>query len=360
MDPYRLYKLAERWYTEVPRRLNSGRAFPPLQMVLELTYRCNLHCPMCYQRRQEQQLGVGRGKKQGELGLEEIKKIINQTPRWALIIFTGGEPFVRKDVLAILEYASRERRCHIVTNGTLITDEVAEALVGMGLLSVGISIEGDEEVHDSIRGAGTFGKAVGAMKRIRQFRAKAKKRFPLLNIKTTITASNVGSLVKIVDLGSEVGADYCSLQIMNTSLCTSGMYFHGTFDAYLAPPPRIDDFDLDLLDAQLKAAVSRAAEKEVTLRFSPALSHGQILAHYGNTLDVRQFECTALWSGINVSAYGDVYPCLNYRIGNLQEHSLKELWNGERYRNFRKAILEKGLFPGCRGCCDLVDRSRRR
>jgi sulfatase maturation enzyme AslB (radical SAM superfamily) len=80
IDLYRLYKLLERWYTGVPRLFNSGRALPPLQMVFELTYRCNLRCPMCYQRRQEKLLGVSHGKASQELDLEAIKRIIDQTP----------------------------------------------------------------------------------------------------------------------------------------------------------------------------------------------------------------------------------------------------------------------------------------
>jgi MoaA/NifB/PqqE/SkfB family radical SAM enzyme len=327
-------------------------------MVIELTYRCNLRCPMCYQRRQEQELGIGGGGlREGELSLEEIQGLIGQMPRWALIIFTGGEPFVRRDILPILEYASRKRRCHLVTNGTLITDEMAKAMVSMGVMSIGMSIEGDQETHDRIRGAGTFVKATKAMEQIRRFRLASNRKYPLLNIKTTITADNVGSLKDIVDLAQKVGADYCTLQIMNTSLCTSGMYLHDTPDAYGTRPPPIESFDLDSLRTQLEEASAHAAEKGISLRTSPQIGPDQIVAHYGNAISIQDYTCSAPWSGINVSAYGDVYPCLNYRIGNIREASLGELWNGKRYRDFRHRLQTGGLFPACVGCCDLTHRS---
>jgi MoaA/NifB/PqqE/SkfB family radical SAM enzyme len=354
IDLYQLYKLLERWYTGVPRLFNSGRALPPLQMVFELTYRCNLRCPMCYQRRQEKLLGVSHGKASQELDLEAIKGIIDQTPPWALIIFTGGEIFVRKDILSILEYASRKRRCHIVTNGTLISDETARALVEMGLLSIGFSIDGNEKIHDRMRGSGTFAKAFETMKVIHQMRSRNGRRFPLLNIKTTITQDNVGVLTDLIDVGREVEAEYCTLQIMNTSLCTSGMYFHETLDPYLSPPPPITDFDVNLLRSQLEIIESRSADQGPVVRVSPALTPSQIVSHYANAFDIRQYFCTAPWSGINVSPYGDVYPCFNYRIGSLRQSSLGELWNNERYRAFRRSLRKNGLFPGCVGCCDLI------
>lgn len=353
-DLYRFYKLLERCYTGVPRLLNSGRALPPLQMVFELTYRCNLRCPMCYQRRQEELLGVSHGQASEELGLEAIKRIIDQTPPWALIIFTGGEIFVRKDILSILEYASQKRRCHIVTNGTLISDETARALVEMRVLSIGFSIDGDRDTHDRIRGKGTFAKALEAMKVIQQVKSKSGRRFPLLNIKTTITQDNVGVLTDLVDVGCEVEADYYTLQIMNTSLCTSGMYLHETLDPYLSPPLPIPEFDANLLRSQLEIIESRPADQGPVVRFSPALTPSQIVSHYANAFDIRRYSCTAPWSGINISPYGDVYPCLNYRIGSLRESSLGKLWNNELYRAFRRGLSKNGLFPGCVGCCDLI------
>jgi len=356
MDLYGIYKSIERLYATVPQRLRflKGKALPPLQLVFELTYRCNLRCEFCYQRREEDQLGVKYDR--DELTADEIRSIIAQTAPWTLIIFSGGEPFVRKDAMSILEDTVRRRRCHVVTNGTCITSEIAERMVDSGLTSLGISIEGPEEVHDRVRGRNTFSEATGAVRRVVDCRRQRGKRFPLVNLKTTITSENVEHLAGIVDLTQELGADYCSFQIMNTSVMISGMYLCDRLDQYRQRPPLISDFPLHVLEDQLHLISERAARSRVKVRFSPDLSGSEILGHYANQLDMHNYMCFAPWAGINVSPRGEVFPCLNYRIGSVRERPLMELWNGERYREFRLSLLTKGQFAACQGCCDLTPR----
>ncbi len=357
LDLYTLYHFAERLYTGFSRHLPGGYALPPLQMVIELTYRCNLKCGFCFQRRQMEQLHLRRGGTAQELSLEEIQQIIAQTPPWCLIIFTGGEPFVRSDILDILAYAARKRRCHFVTNGALITPEAARALVDLGVLSVGFSIDGDRATHDRVRGVpGTFDRAIAAMREVRQHRQNTRRRWPLIGFKITITASNVRDLTHIIEMARQAGVDYCTYQIINTSLLTSGLQLSDEMTPYFACPDPIEGFDLEALEGQLRRLDQMRSDGAPAIRLSPNIPRGEIVAHYANELDVRSYTCYAPWSGVNVSAYGDVFPCFNYRIGSLRESTLQALWNGPRYRAFRQALRRRGLFAGCVGCCDLVYR----
>lgn len=357
MDLYGVFKSAEKLYAAIPQqfRFLKGRALPPLQVVFELTYRCNLTCEFCYQRREEDLLGVKYSR--NELTTDEIKSIVDQTAPWTLIIFSGGEVFIRKDALEILSYAAKKRRCHIVTNATYITPEIAERLVDMGLTSVGISIEGREEIHDKIRGRKTFAKATAAARMLVEYRKKRGKRFPLVNLKTTITEGNVDHLAELVNLTEELGADYCSFQIMNTSVMISGMYLYDTLEPYRQSPPPIANFPLNVLQEQLRLVGERAAKSGATVRFSPGLTAAQIQSHYANEVSMHDYTCAAPWTGMNISPQGEVFPCFNYRIGNLRQNRLMELWNGERYRKFRRTLMVKGQFAGCQGCCDLIPKA---
>lgn len=355
IDLYSVYRLIERTYTGISRRLPGGYALPPLQMVIELTYRCNLRCDFCYQRHQMEQLRVSRGSQNKELSLEEIKGIVRQTPLWSMIILTGGEPFVRSDILDIVAYITKKRRCHIVNNGTRITPDIAHALVEAGVLSVGFSIDGDALLHDRVRGVeGTFERAMSAISEIRKHRQRLNKRWPLVNFKTTITEDNVQNLGQVAEIARRVGADYHTFQIVNNSLFTSGMQLSDDMSPYVDPPAPFDGFDVDVLHKQLHMLRQMQSEGGPKIRFSPGIPIDQFVAHYANALDVSSYTCSAPWSGVNVSAYGDVFPCFNYRIGNLRDNTLRSLWNGPRYRAFRKSLKQKGLFPGCVGCCDLV------
>ena len=70
---------------------------------------------------------------------------------------TGGEPFLRPDFLAILEeMVGAGFDCYVLSNGTIITPERAQALAGLGVKGVQVSLEGPEEIHDEIRGRGSF------------------------------------------------------------------------------------------------------------------------------------------------------------------------------------------------------------
>lgn len=350
---YKLYYGLEHAYTGLSRRLPGGYALPPLQVVFELTYRCNCKCQFCYQRRQVDRVGARVTDKAQELAADQIKGIIRQTPLWSLVVFTGGEPLLRRDALEIVTYAARKRRCHIVTNGTYITPKVAEALVNSGVMSVGISLDGDRELHDTIRGIpGTFERAVRAMKEIQRVRAARGRRWPLLNIKTVICHSNVDRLQRIVALAEEVRADFCTFQMMNNSVYLSGLALNDDLSLYEARPDPVEDFDLDALKQELVALVRPRVEKPV-IRFIPALSPDEYVMHYDNRIDPRDYFCQTPWATLNISAYGDVFPCLNYHIGSLRTDRLATVWNSGRYRAFRQAIKRRGLFPNCVGCCDL-------
>lgn len=353
MDYYKLYYTLERLYAGISRHLPGGYALPPLQVVFELTYRCNLKCHFCYQRRQVDQLGVRASDKVRELSTDEIKHIVHRTPLWSLIVFSGGEPLLRKDALEIISYATQKRRCHIVTNGTYITTEMAEALVDVGVMSLGISLDGDQQLHDAIRGVpGTFEKALQAVRSIQRFRTEKRRKWPLVNIKTTISYSNIDRLQRIVAIAEEVHADFCTFQMMNNSIHISGLATNDDLSSYAAKPDPFENFDLAALERQL-ATLAQPRDGKPIIRFIPDLSLHEYVMHYSNSIKPENYWCQTPWATLNISAYGDVFPCLNYYIGNLRTDGLAGVWNNARFRAFRQVLRRKGLFPACIGCCDL-------
>ena len=103
------------------------------------------------------------------------------------MLFSGGEPLVRKDLVELASHAtSKGMRAVISTNGTLITKEKARELKGVGLSYVGISLDGMEEVHDRFRGVpGAFRKALEGVANCQAEGLKVGLRF-------TINKRNVG------------------------------------------------------------------------------------------------------------------------------------------------------------------------
>ncbi|HJO95567.1 MAG TPA: radical SAM protein [Victivallales bacterium] len=118
-------------------------------VVWNMTKQCNLYCAHCY-------ADASLNKKSSdELTTEEGKKFIDSLAAFNIpvLLFSGGEPFVRKDIFELIEYTkSSGIRPTISTNGTLIDKTCAEKLKQLGITYVGISLDGRPETHNKLRG----------------------------------------------------------------------------------------------------------------------------------------------------------------------------------------------------------------
>ena len=133
----------------------------PFVMLLELTYKCNLHCQHCYIIKENR----------SELTYSQITKLLDELANNGTLYLTlsGGEVMVREDFWDIVEYAKKLNfALRIYTNGTLLTSKDIERFAAIPILNVGISIySASADIHDKIRGFdGAFDKTVQAVKNI--------------------------------------------------------------------------------------------------------------------------------------------------------------------------------------------------
>ncbi len=355
----RLYQLLTQAYATIPEHLfRGGYAFPPLRVAFILTHRCNLRCRFCmvwssYQKEQK------RGIKRQELSLEEVKGVIDQLPGYSVVTFTGGEPFLRKDLMTMVRYATRRHRCHIVTNGTRCRNEQIEeivagrvsSLLAKGVLSVGISIEGVEDVHDKIVGVpGSFDKTLKTIKSFQVEKSKRGSRYPLIDLKITIGDYNFCFLKELYDLAVDLKADLCSFQVMNTQTSSYGIE-DGNPLAHLTPPKPLRPIEPQPLREQLRYVAERSATAFTKVRFNPNMPLSELVNYYLNRVDLRKFTCHTPWHTMHIGPYGEVYPCFSYSMGNVRKKKVSEIWNGDNYKGFRRKLREAGVFPGCAGCC---------
>ncbi len=124
----------------------------PVLSELALTYRCNLRCQFCYAG-----CGCTRGMGPGEeLTTEEarrILRIIREEAQVPSVSFTGGEPTLRGDLVALVQFARQELGLwvNLITNGVLIDEGMAWRLKEAGLNSAQVSLESPEEsIHDEL------------------------------------------------------------------------------------------------------------------------------------------------------------------------------------------------------------------
>lgn len=355
MDPAHLFHNLVQWHAHLPKLLTPGYALPPLRVAFILTHRCNLKCDMCNVWPAADKRPANRQ----ELNSDEIRHTIRQTPFFSIVTFTGGEPFVRSDIENLLAWTAARRKLHLVSNATLIDrDRIdllfrlrSRGLLGKGLLSLGISLEGPEALHDRIvHLPGAFAHSFHVLREIAQHKIQRNAAYPLLDLKVVLTAANVNDLDNLFRMGAEAGADIFSLQIENTQTSSYGVE-DGRANAHAEPPAPVDVIDPEQLRDRIENLKKLAANSTMRLRFNPDMPLTALLDRYQNRFNAGHFCCNVAWSILHVGPYGDVYPCYTYPMGNVREKSLFRIWNDRPYREFRTNLRRDHIWPGCAGCC---------
>ena len=163
-------------------------------VVWNMTRRCNLKCVHCYAKALDES-GTD------EISTAQAKTLIDDLAAFGspVMLFSGGEPLVRKDLVELAHYAVQKgMRAVISTNGTLITKEKAKELKDVGLSYVGISLDGGEEVHDLFRGvSGAYKRALSGIENCQAEGLKVGLRF-------TINKRNVQEVPVLFDLVEEL------------------------------------------------------------------------------------------------------------------------------------------------------------
>ncbi len=163
----------------------------------EVTRSCNLACKHC---RAEACLEPYPG----ELSTVEAKALIDTFPGVGspIVIFTGGEPLLRKDIFELVEHAKKKGlRCVMAPNGTLITPEIAQKMKAAGIERCSISIDGPEAAsHDEFRGVpGAFEASMRGIGYLKDAGIE-------FQINTTVTKDNLPFFKDIFHLAENLGA----------------------------------------------------------------------------------------------------------------------------------------------------------
>jgi MoaA/NifB/PqqE/SkfB family radical SAM enzyme len=339
----------------------SGRADRlPMGAVYEATMRCNLHCEFCY---------VGdllnlEGEWRRELTLEGLTRAFPDQAGFQISL-TGGEIFMRKDIMSVLDlFRQKGYACgYLTTNGTIISEERAEALADLAaagfLKHISVSIDGPGELHDAARGLkGTFERTCAGLRRLQE--AARKKRAPLrVSINTTVAHESLEALDQMVDVAEQLGVDAIGLNHLMYSTpeeVAETVRLIGAPDAsaiatFVTSDPGLD---IEVVRRKVAALEEKCRRKNVLFDFRPKV-HPQLIDNYytpGAKLDGR---CLYPFLHARVSFSGKVYFCpfIRIEVGDLTQSSLEEVWNSDKYVSMRRALVENGIFPVCRRCCKV-------
>ena len=185
----------ERDSSKLPSHLLQFSKDKKPVVVWNMGRRCNLKCIHCYAQSRDIEY-------KDELTTQQGKELIDDLAQFGspVILFSGGEPTMRKDLPELAMYArDKGMRAVISTNGTLIDEKMAKVLKDIGLSYVGVSLDGTRETNDMFRGVpGAFDAALQGMRNCKKEGIKVGLRF-------TINKRNAQDIPAIFDLLEEEG-----------------------------------------------------------------------------------------------------------------------------------------------------------
>jgi MoaA/NifB/PqqE/SkfB family radical SAM enzyme len=309
----------------------SGNLFD-FFVQLHLTERCNLKCRHCYQT----------GRNVDEMTHQEVMEAVSEVSavlrEWKgtydidfspSFNVTGGEPFLRKDLFEILsEIGGQGFDLYLLTNGILIDEEKAKALLHVGVKGVQVSIEGPEKTHESIRGRGSF---QGSLRGVRNLLDSGVK----VTLNVTLSSLNAGHVAELIELSSKLGV-------------------HRLGFSRLVPSGRGEAMLENMLSTE---QVRGLYEKIFSLDTGPLeIVTGDPVASQSTAYagedrgDVPVGGCAAGVSGLTILPDGTMVPCrrLSVRIGNIRRDSFREVWATSKVL---EALRDRKRYRGKCGAC---------
>lgn len=296
-----------------------------------ITKMCNCRCKHCYQNDYSSN---------NELNYEQLirtflkikdflKFFYNTYPQnekyIPILSITGGEPFLRTDFLQFLKTLSSNKEFFyfiLLSNGTLITKELAYKLKEYGIRQVQISIEGSEKIHNYIRGEGTFKKALNGIEHLLNAKIKVSLSF-------TANKFNYKEFSNVVNIGKKLGVN---------NIWT---------DRFI--PIINNDFILSLSKEETKnyiEIINNEYKKEPNL-----VSNFRALQKIGTNEEKKLYSCHAGFNNFAILENGDILPCrrMPVKLGNIIQDSLIDIYLNNSYIKKLREEYEKTPI-GCENC----------
>jgi len=318
---------------------NHKRLSFPYKLLFALTDKCNSRCLTC---------NIWKKNSENEFQTDEIERFFYYSNKFSWIDLTGGEIFLRKDIIEVFKIIQRYCKnlllLHFPTNG-LLPDRILDTVTKISLYDsikavITVSLDGPKDLHDKIRGVkGGWDKAIETFKELHKI--------SWLNVYLGITLSKY-NFNKLFQTYEEVKEklNWLNLKDIHINIVHYSSHFYENVDSDLSPATQ---------------GLLKEIYRFINLRPIPITPFQYIEYKYLTTiekyLNTRKtpLPCKALNASCFVNPNGDVFPCsiYNRKLGNLREfnYNLEKIWDLPICDEIRKEIfLHK--CPDCWTPCE--------
>ncbi|WP_336485958.1 radical SAM/SPASM domain-containing protein [Methylobacterium nigriterrae] len=336
-----------RYHEAAPARADIRVERPPVCLYLEVTNRCNLLCTTCPRTYEELEPPA-------DMSWGLFTSLVDQLPNLARAVLHGvGEPMLVKDLPRMVAYLkARDTYVLFNTNGTVLSEKNGRALIEAGLDELRVSLDAStRESYIQVRGKDYFARILRNMRAFRALQEREGHVKPKVSAWLTGLKETLHELPAFVRVAAEAGVGEVYLQRL--------VYFE--HDAVgLARP---DQALYERMDRE-EAAILAEAEAEAR-RLGLTFSASGAATEPGMSLK-RPDEatpwstCRRPWNVMYITANGRALPCCiapfsqrgyeNYTLGDATRDTLRAIWNGPAYADFREALLSERPPEACANC----------
>jgi MoaA/NifB/PqqE/SkfB family radical SAM enzyme len=304
-------------------------SFQPESWVeIRLTENCNSRCITC---------NAWKHRSTNELTLAEFCNIFDQLRGLGAskVTFSGGETLLRPDATAIIRKAKSAgfEEVMLKTNGLLLEERSAE-LVKCGITHLLVSVDGMQDVDNSVRGVPFhFEKAVAGIRALNKLKEEKNANLKIV-ILTTLLGRNAGDIPRLIEMCHELKASWN----FNLLECNSNLFRNTDVQKLrFSSQEMIDSFSDCLREKQQKyPSVANFCRYE--LDYAKDFLRGE----------AKNLPCINGYQGISIGAHGEVYSnCFALpSVGNVRENSLSQIIASDLYRK-RLTRMYRRQCPGC-------------
>jgi len=334
-----------RYFDHIDAARGAVAEVEPVCLYLETTNRCNLLCTTCPRTFEELE-------PPGDMSWELFTAIVDQFPHVARVVLHGvGEPMMVPALPRMIRYL-KERGVYVLfnTNGTLLTERKGRELIDSGLDELRVSLDAAEPAaFKAVRGRDMFARIVRRVGAFRTMQRALAAETPRVSLWLTGLQETVGQLSDFVRLAHDMDVREVYLQRL--------VYFaEGQGMAH--PDQALFAGRDDAEGAIIREAEELAGTLGIAFNASGATDPATSLKP-GETAQPWSL-CRRPWTLMYITANGRALPCCiapfsvrgydSFTLGDATQQTLREIWNGERYQEFRAALLSARPPAACAGC----------
>lgn len=309
----------------------------PLDVICEISYLCNLACPTCFRWTAKPD--------EHELTAEQWKGVLAKLKAWLgtfNLTFTGGEPFLRKDILDIFKFASENGIVTgVVSNGSFIDKTLAKEIVASGLDGLALSLNSlKRHIHNQTRGTnGSFDEVMTAIENLKE---RGGMR---LSLSTTVVRENIGELIDMVEFVKSAGLYGIHFQPIMPASTLPTFNKEGEFKKVsvgtqyrnlLKRDEVIDDQGIDDVFDRLISMT------ESGYPIISSAGHLREMAKYlkdPTNPEILEKVCQVGVKNFNIDPFGNVRLCsIMEVVGNITRDSPEAIWRSENSSSQRENI----------------------